>query len=103
MTNKKLFLYVSVALIIGAISGGTYVSNYGTSLPLQGTGQVSKADFMMVEYGDLGDCGLKGTPSCNCTYETRKGQIRNGTVVHWEGLGYVCQSSTGWSRNYEVE
>ncbi len=103
MKNKNTLLYILGSFLIGLILGGAYVSNYGTFLPFQGTGQVSKADYMLEESGDLGDCGLIGYPNCNCTYTRSGGKgIAYGTVVP-RGDRYVCQSSSGYTRNFNLQ
>jgi hypothetical protein len=101
MQNKKTFLYILSSFVVGILVTVGYVHYFGTTLPLQGQGQSAEA-FLSIDTDDFGDCGGSGYPSCNCTYRSSRGSLREGTVI-LRGNRYVCQSAYGWAgKNYQV-
>lgn len=91
MSKNKIWASIIGALVVGLFVGGAYVNSFGVNLPLRDQGMKSDAAMQ----GPAGQSA--GDP---CTYTNANGSVRRGRVVIWEDFGYVCQSSSGWSKNF---
>lgn len=93
MNKNKLAGFILGSFVLGILIGGAYVNSFGVNMPLRDSGNKSSA---MMQGGSGAE------PGTRCSYRTANGSIRYGRVAIWEDFRDVCQSSTGWSKNFEV-
>ncbi len=101
MQQNKLAIFTVGSLILGMIIGGLYVNTFGVNLPLRDKAVKSSAALIQdVDFAAEIEQGEDAGVSSPCSYTTKSGGVRHGTTVRWQGIGWVCQSDSGWSANY---